>query len=58
MMYLGKNEVTPGTIELLKGRLPPKEFEAMVSAASSMPSWLSDAFYRFKTQGEEHFLDA
>jgi len=58
LMYLGKNEVTSGTIELLKRRLPPKEFEAMVASASSMPSWLSDAFYRFKTQGDERFVAA
>ncbi len=58
LMYLGKDEVTLGTIELLKRRLPPKEFEAMVSAASSMPSWLSDVFYRFKTQDKERFVAA
>jgi len=50
LMYLGKKEVTLGTIETLRGRLPPKEFDALISAASSMPSWLSDTFYRFKKQ--------
>jgi hypothetical protein len=43
--------VAPGTIETIKRRLPPQEFEALLSAASSMPSWLSDAFYRYRTLG-------
>jgi hypothetical protein len=56
LMYLGKREVTLGTIETIKHRLPPKEFEALVSGASSMPSWLSDTFYRFKKQTEDRSL--
>ncbi len=51
LMYLGKNEVTTSTIKAIKRRLPPREFEALLSSASSMPSWLSDAFYRFRAHG-------
>ena len=51
LMYLGKDEVTTSTIKAIKRRLPPQEFEALLSAASSMPSWLSDAFYRYRTLG-------
>jgi hypothetical protein len=49
LMYLGKDEVAPGTIEAIKLRLTPAEFEALASSVSSMPSWLSDAFYRHRS---------
>ncbi len=58
LMYLGKNEVTPCTIKSIKHRLPPQEFDALLSAASSMPSWLSDVFYRYRKQGGGEFVAA
>lgn len=47
LMYLGKNDVAGDTIETIRRRLPPAEFEALAASVSSMPSWLSDAFYRY-----------
>lgn len=49
LMYLGKNEVTGDTIATIRRCLPPAEFETLASSVSSMPSWLSDAFYRHRS---------
>jgi hypothetical protein len=57
LMYLGKNEVTGDTIQTIRHSLPPSEFEALASSVSSMPSWLSDAFYRHKPPAREAAVD-
>lgn len=46
MWYLGKNEVTPALVEKIRHKLGSSEFEALKSAISSMPAWMSDAIFR------------
>lgn len=43
MWYLGKKEVTPALVEKIRRKLGASEFEALKSAISSMPAWMSDA---------------
>lgn len=44
LWYLGKSMVTPQTIEHLRARLAPEEFEALRAASKAMPGWMHDAF--------------
>ena len=44
LWYLGKNSVTPDTIEQIRARLAPEEFEALRMATPSMPGWMRNAF--------------
>jgi len=46
MWYLGKNELTPALVEKIRGKLGASEFEALKSATSAMPAWMSDAIFR------------
>jgi hypothetical protein len=46
MRYLGKTEVTPALVEKIRRKLGSSEFEALKSATSSMPAWMSDAIFR------------
>lgn len=46
MWYLGKTEVTPSLIEKIRLKLSGGEFEILKSVTSSMPAWMSDAFFR------------
>lgn len=46
LWYLGKNEVTPELIGRIRMKLPASEFQALKSATSSMPAWMSDAIFR------------
>jgi hypothetical protein len=38
--------VTPLLIEKIRSKISGSEFEALKSATSSMPAWMSDAFLR------------
>ncbi len=53
MWYLGKNEVTPSLIEKIQHKLSKEEFEALKSATSAMPAWMSNVMsqYRRRTIG-------
>lgn len=46
LWYLGKGEVSPGTLEQVRRKLPSGEFDALRSATHAMPAWMSDVFYR------------
>lgn len=46
MWYLGQTAVTPALIEKIRHKLGKSEFEALKSATSSMPAWMSDALFR------------
>jgi len=50
LWYLGKNEVTPTTIEKIRRKLSSSEFETLSAAKASMPGWMADAFHRFEKQ--------
>lgn len=44
LWYLGKDVVTPQTIEHVRARLAPEEFEILRAASHAMPGWMHDAF--------------
>lgn len=46
MWYLGKKEMTPALVEKIRRKLGVTEFEALKSATSSMPAWMSDVIFR------------
>lgn len=46
LWYLGKSEVTPVLIEKIRRKLPSAEFDALKSATSAMPAWMSDVLFR------------
>lgn len=46
MWYLGKHEVTPELVAKIRSKLGASEFEALKSAANSMPAWMSDVIFR------------
>jgi hypothetical protein len=50
LWYLGKNEVTPNTIEKIRQKLSSSEFETLSAAKASMPGWMAEAFYRYERQ--------
>ncbi len=44
LWHLGRERVTPGTIEHVRKRLAPEEFARLRAAAEIMPGWMLDAF--------------
>lgn len=48
LWYLGKQEVAPATIAVLRQRLPAEEFSVLSNSKSIMPAWMSDVFNRFE----------
>lgn len=50
LWYLGKNSVTPLTIEQVRRRLSAEEFEALRKATKIMPGWMHDAFLRHENE--------
>mgnify|MGYP001594010620 CR=1 FL=1 len=48
LWYLGKRGLTSNVIELIRKKLSLSEFEALKSAASSMPAWMADALIRYE----------
>lgn len=57
MWYLGKKEVTPALVEKIQIKLGSAEFEALKSATSCMPAWMSDALFlreRSRRQSRQH----
>lgn len=50
LWYLGKNKVTPKTIETIKKKLTKKEYELFKNSLSSMPGWLSDIIRHYENR--------
>ena len=48
MWYLGKKEVTPSLIAKIRRKLSNNEFEALKSATSAMPAWMSDVMFQYE----------
>jgi N-methylhydantoinase A/oxoprolinase/acetone carboxylase beta subunit len=48
LRYLGPSQVTPQVIAKIRSSLPPSEFVTLREETGAMPSWLSDAFFRFE----------
>lgn len=53
LWYLGRENVSIETIELIKGRIAAKEFKETIDLMGCMPSWLSDLFYRYQQQDKQ-----
>lgn len=45
LWYLGKENVTAQTIERIKLKLSPHEFEALCQETHRMPAWMAKRFY-------------
>ena len=53
LWYLGKEKVTTETIEHIRSKLSPEEFEALCAEISAMPGWMHDAILEY-TRRLEH----
>lgn len=53
LCYLGHENVTTETIEMVKKRIRSEEFTETINLTPLMPAWLSDVFYRY--QQESHY---
>jgi Family of unknown function (DUF6088) len=50
LWYLGRENVTTETIEMIKRRIPSEEFNATINLIGRMPAWMSDIFYRYQQE--------
>jgi hypothetical protein len=50
LWYLGKEQVTPGTIRAIREKLTPEAFEEFRTETSAMPAWMADTLYRFEQE--------
>lgn len=52
LRYLGPKNVTYQVITQVRSALPDSEFARLRAETAAMPSWLSDAFYRYERSEE------
>jgi hypothetical protein len=50
LWYLGKEQVTPGTIKTIREKLTPEAFEEFRAETSAMPAWMADTLHRFEQE--------
>jgi hypothetical protein len=50
LWYLGKEQVTPGTIKTIREKLTPEAFEEFRAETSAMPAWMTDTLHRFENE--------
>jgi Family of unknown function (DUF6088) len=50
LWYLGKEQVTPGTIKTIREKLTPEAFEEFRAETSAMPAWTADILHRFEQE--------
>jgi hypothetical protein len=50
LWYLGKEQVSPGTIKTIREKLTPEAFEEFRAETSSMPAWMADTLHRFEQE--------
>ena len=50
LSYLGKEQVTPETIGIVKDQLNENEFEKVIQQVGHMPGWMANTFYRYQTR--------
>jgi len=48
LWYLGKAQVNPKTIEIVKKQLSKNEYRSFKNASGTMPAWLSDTIRRYE----------
>lgn len=51
--YLGRENVTVETIEIIKGHITAKEFKETIELMERMPSWMSDVFYHYQQKAKQ-----
>ncbi|MCC4595424.1 DUF6088 family protein [Xanthomonas campestris pv. phormiicola] len=54
LWYLGKRQVTRATFRRFAEKLPPKEFQALREAKSSMPAWMVEALMDYERSESTH----
>jgi hypothetical protein len=50
LWYLGKEQVTKGTIKTIREKLTPQEFEEFKAEAPSMPAWMANTLHRYEQE--------
>lgn len=55
LWYLGKKQTSAKTIDQVKSKLSPNEFQEVLANVPSMPNWMADVFYYY--QKEHHYAD-
>ncbi|MBS0357723.1 MAG: hypothetical protein JSS53_00415 [Proteobacteria bacterium] len=50
LYYLGRENVTIMTVEMIKQRISSEEFNATINLIERMPTWMSDIFYRYQQE--------
>jgi hypothetical protein len=50
LWHLGKENVNSATIESIRKKMLPSEFEDLKMATPSMPAWMADNFYRYESE--------
>ena len=50
LWYLGKEQVSPDTIKIIREKLTPEAFEEFSAETSSMPAWMADTLRRFEQE--------
>jgi hypothetical protein len=48
LWYLGRREVTAGTISAIHAKLSSEEFATLKSSVTAMPGWMNDAIRRYE----------
>lgn len=48
LIYLGKENVSSSTIDLIKKRIPKEAFQKTIQLVNRMPGWLSDIFFKYQ----------
>jgi hypothetical protein len=50
LWYLGKEQVSTGTIKTIREKLTPEAFEEFRAETSAMPAWMADTLHRFEQE--------
>jgi hypothetical protein len=50
LWYIGKEQVSPRTIEAIRAKLTPEAFEEFKAETRSMPAWMADTLLRYEQE--------
>lgn len=50
LAYLGRENVSVKTIEVIKQQIPSEEFQATIRLIEQMPAWMADVFFHYKQE--------
>jgi Family of unknown function (DUF6088) len=50
LWYLGKEQVSPATIQTIRERLTPEAFAEFRTETAAMPGWMSDTLHRYEQE--------